>query len=164
MNRPAFTRNQTHDHIKARRFSRSIGTKQTDDLATLAGRRAREDELDGLVGAWTRQHRVDEVVERCLAARVAAGPMHNSAGQNTDPHLAARGYLVPLFQPPIGNMTFEGAAFHATGMAPADIRPAPALGQHTRAVCRELGYGDDEIEAMLAAGTIETEVSVAPEA
>jgi crotonobetainyl-CoA:carnitine CoA-transferase CaiB-like acyl-CoA transferase len=30
--------------------------------------------------------------------------------------------------------------------------PAPKLGQHTREVLRELGYADEAIEAMIAAG------------
>jgi crotonobetainyl-CoA:carnitine CoA-transferase CaiB-like acyl-CoA transferase len=33
------------------------------------------------------------------------------------------------------------------------VRPrAPRLGEHTREVLAEIGYGDAEIEAMLAAG------------
>ena len=52
-------------------------------------------------------------------------------------------------------MTFEGPGFHASGMAGADIRPAPGLGAHTRAICAELGLTDDEVEALLAAGVLE---------
>ena len=38
---------------------------------------------------------------------------------------------------------------------PAEIRfRAPALGEHTDAVLRELGYTDEEIEALRAAGAV----------
>jgi crotonobetainyl-CoA:carnitine CoA-transferase CaiB-like acyl-CoA transferase len=131
----------------------------TDELAVLTGRQAREGEIDALVEAWTRQHTVAEVVEACLARRVPAGPMHNSAGQYGDPHYRARGFIVELDQPPIGGMTFEGPGFHATGMPVADIRPAPGLGADTRDVCAELGLDDAEIDALLASGAIERDVA-----
>ena len=36
----------------------------------------------------------------------------------------------------------------------AVMKPAPLFGQHTREVCREAGYGDDEIDAMIASGVV----------
>ena len=38
------------------------------------------------------------------------------------------------------------------GLDPAPARPAPRLGEHTRQVLAEAGYGPEAIEAMLAAG------------
>ena len=127
------------------------------DLATLDGRRAREAELDALVGAWTPTLDAYEVTERCLAVGVPAGPMLASSGMLEDPHYEARGFLVALHQPPIGGMTFEGAAFHATGMVGPDIRPAPGLGEHTRDVAAEIGLTAEETEALIAEGVLETD-------
>lgn len=126
-----------------------------DELSSLAGRRVREREIDDHVRAWTAERTVADVVDACLAVRVPAGPMHNSSGQYHDPHFRARGFIVELDQPPIGGMTFEGPGFHASGMAGADIRPAPGLGAHTREICAEIGLTDDEVEALLAAGVLE---------
>ena len=124
-------------------------------LATLEARREREDELEEAVSAWTRTLSKHAVTEACLAAGVPAGPMLTSGEQLQDPHLAARGYLVELDQPPIGVMTFEGPAFAATGMADAYIRPAPALGEHTREIVTELGLGDAAIDDLIARGILE---------
>ncbi len=126
-----------------------------EDLGSVAARRGREDEVEAAVSAWTAGLDKYAVTDACLAAGVPAGPMLTSAEQLSDPHLAARGYLVELDQPPIGPMTFEGAAFRATGMTGPDIRPAPGLGQHTREIAAELGLPPEAIEAMIAQGTLE---------
>ena len=125
-------------------------------LATLQARRQREGEVEAAVSAWTRTLSKHAATEACLAAGVPAGPMLTSGEQLKDPHLAARGYLVELDQPPIGVMTFEGPAFAATGMADADIRPAPGLGQHTREIVAELGFDEAAIEDLVARGILET--------
>ena len=125
-------------------------------LATLEGRRQREDEVEEAVSVWTATLSKHAVTEACLVAGVPAGPMLTSAEQLKDPHLAARGYLVELDQPPIGVMTFEGPAFAATGMADADIRPAPGLGEHTHQIVAELGLDEAAIEDLIARGILET--------
>ena len=124
-------------------------------LATLDARRGREDEVEAAVSAWTRTLSKHAVTDACLAAGVPAGPMLTSSQQLQDPHLAARGYLVEIDQPPIGDMTIEGPAFVATGMADADIRPAPGLGDHTREIVAELGLDAAAIEDLIASGVLE---------
>ena len=135
------------------------GLAGVDDpaLATLQARREREDEVEAAVSAWTRGLSKQAVTEACLTAGVPAGPMLTSKEQLNDPHLAARGYLVELDQPPIGAMTFEGQAFAATGMPDADIRPAPGLGQHTREIVAELGLDGAVIDDLIARGILETD-------
>ena len=130
-------------------------------LATLEARREREDEVEEAVSAWTRTLSKHAVTEACLAAGVPAGPMLTSGEQLHDPHLAARGYLVELDQPPIGVMTFEGPAFTATGMSDADIRPAPGLGEHTREIVAELGLDEFAIEDLIAQGILEVALPLA---
>ena len=132
-------------------------------LATLDARRQREDEVEEAVSAWTGTLSKHAVTEACLAAGVPAGPMLTSGEQLRDPHLAARGYLVEMDQPPIGLMTFEGPAFTATGMAGADIRPAPGLGEHTREIIAELGLDEAAVDGFIARGILETALP-APEA
>ncbi len=135
---------------------------EADGLDTAAARREREDEVEAAVSAWTAGLDKSAVTEACLAAGVPAGPMLTSAEQLSDPHLAARGYLVELDQPPIGPMTLEGAAFWATGMAGPDIRPAPGLGQHTREIAADLGLPPAEIEHLIAQSVLEPDPPPTP--
>lgn len=121
-------------------------------------RRASENEIEAGIAEWTATLTNAAVTDACLAAGVPAGPMLTASTMSVDPHLEARGYLVPLDQPPIGGMIFEGAAFHATGMVGPDIFPAPGLGQQTREIAKEtLGLDDAEIEALIAEGVLETD-------
>ena len=126
-------------------------------LTDAAARRERVDEVEQLVSAWTAGLSKSAVTEACLAAGVPAGPMLTSKEQLSDPHLRARGYLVELDQPPIGVMTFEGAAFAASGMTGPDIRPAPGLGEHTREIASELGLALEAVEDLIARGVLETD-------
>ena len=130
------------------------------DLADEQGRRADETAVDNRIAEWTRTMPNTEVAETCLAAGVPAGVMHTASSQSTDPHLEARGYLHAMFQPPIGNMIFEGAAFHASAMDGPDIFAAPGLGEHTREVASQwLGLDDTEIESLIAAGVLEIDLT-----
>ncbi len=130
------------------------------DLADEQGRRADETAVDDKIAEWTRTMPNAEVADRCLAAGVPAGVMHTAGSQSTDPHLEARGYLHAMFQPPIGNMIFEGAAFHASAMAAPDIFAAPGLGEHTREVASQwLGLDDTEIESLVSAGVLEVDLT-----
>ncbi len=128
------------------------------ELGDESGRRANEDLVDSKITEWTRTRSNTEVAEACLAAGVPAGVMHTASSQSTDPHLEARGYLHRMFQPPIGNMIFEGAGFHASAMDGPDIFPAPGLGEHTREIASEwLSLSDTEIENLIAQGVLEIE-------
>ena len=68
----------------------------------------------------------------------------------------AHGYLRWIEQQDLGWMCMEGPAFRASGMSDVFIDSAPFLGEHTRAIARDvLGLGDEEIEKLVAAGTLE---------
>jgi crotonobetainyl-CoA:carnitine CoA-transferase CaiB-like acyl-CoA transferase len=74
----------------------------------------------------------------------------------SDPHLAARGFLVSVDQPGIGPLRFDRQSYLATDMPLAAPRPAPALGEHTLEICHgELQLSETEIEALFAAGVLE---------
>ena len=53
-------------------------------------------------------------------------------------------------------MTFEGPAFHATSIPEPIVAPAPALGEHTREICRMiLKMEDAEVSRLVAEGVLE---------
>ena len=59
----------------------------------------------------------------------------------------------------LGRMTFEGPCFRATGMSDARIEHAPQIGEHNRAICREiLGLDEAEIDELVASGAIDAPI------
>ncbi|HEX2265514.1 MAG TPA: CoA transferase, partial [Solirubrobacterales bacterium] len=64
----------------------------------------------------------------------------------------ARGMVIELEQPELGTVRQLGSPVKLS-RTPADTaRPAPAFGEHTDEVLREVGYSDEEIAAMKESG------------
>jgi crotonobetainyl-CoA:carnitine CoA-transferase CaiB-like acyl-CoA transferase len=128
--------------------------------ASAADRLAERDELGALVADWTRSRSPDEVTAACQAHRVPAGPMRYPVELLNDPHLLSRGFPTVIEQPGAGTLIVDGSSFAASGMAPPVIGPAPALGEHTAEIARELlGLTDDAIEQLIASGVLEVPVT-----
>lgn len=125
-------------------------------LSTVDGRRQRHDEIDKAITEWTLTRSDRQVMELLQARGVPAAMMAYASDQPADPHLQARGYLAEIDQPGVGRMTLEGPAFQASRMSRVDIRPAPALGEHTREIARDvLGVDSDRVEELIASGVLE---------
>jgi crotonobetainyl-CoA:carnitine CoA-transferase CaiB-like acyl-CoA transferase len=119
-----------------------------------ARRMAHRTELVAILGERFRQHTSAELLERLDAAGVPAGPVLDIPGMLDYPQTLAREMVVALEHPRAGATKAIGMPVKFGATPGRIVRPAPLFGQHTREVCREAGFGDDEIAAMLAAGAI----------
>ncbi len=99
--------------------------------------------LTGTVAEW---------LERLEAAGVPAGPVLSITEMHADPHVRAREMVVETEHPRAGPTQAIGLPIKFSATPGGVKRPAPLLGQHTREVLGEAGYGADEIEAMIASG------------
>jgi crotonobetainyl-CoA:carnitine CoA-transferase CaiB-like acyl-CoA transferase len=142
-----------------RRFRTAIGDPEwarADEYETASGRIEHRVELDRRVIEWTSARTDREVTGILQRAGVPAGFMMYASDMPADPHLLARGYPQPVEQPGVGAMMFEGPAFHATRMFEPIVAPAPALGEHTREICRTiLRMQDAEVSKLVAEGVLE---------
>ncbi len=94
----------------------------------------------------------EQVLARLEQAQIANARMNDMAGLWAHPQLRARQRWqwvgspagdIPALLPPGRSNAFDYR-----------MDPVPAVGQHTEAILRELGQGDDAIAALLAAGAV----------
>lgn len=120
------------------------------------GRRAAQAEIDEHLGAWTATLTKNGVTQSLQMFGVPAAPMLTGSEQLADPHFQARGYPRWVDQQDLGWIAFEGPCFQASGMSDVRIFQAPKVGEHTRAIARELlGLPETEIDSLVEAGVLE---------
>jgi crotonobetainyl-CoA:carnitine CoA-transferase CaiB-like acyl-CoA transferase len=146
------------DDASWRRFAELIGRPelaQDARFATLAARKAHEDELETIVGAWTATRDAGATTAALQQAGIAAFPAARNRDLADDPHLAARGFLVDLEHPEVGVRRHLGVPWRMANHDSSVRRPAPCLGADTDQVLRDVcGYAADEIAALRAANVL----------
>jgi crotonobetainyl-CoA:carnitine CoA-transferase CaiB-like acyl-CoA transferase len=88
------------------------------------------------------------------SAGVPAGPVFDIPQMLAYPQTIAREMVVETAHPRAGATKSIGLPIKFSQTPGAVLRPAPLFGQHTREVCREAGFSDAEIDAMIAGGAI----------
>jgi benzylsuccinate CoA-transferase BbsF subunit len=106
--------------------------------------------LDALVAEVTREHEAGELVTRLQATGIAAGLVESALDLHADPVLGGWGFFQWLEHPERPPAPYEGHALRLD-QTPGRLRwAAPALGEHTALVLREvLGMADEEIGPLI---------------
>jgi crotonobetainyl-CoA:carnitine CoA-transferase CaiB-like acyl-CoA transferase len=103
-----------------------------------------------------------EILDR---ADVPAMPFQTLDQLMDDPHLADIGFFQRIDHPTEGRIWNMMLPNKISGGARRDFRPAPKIGQDSVELLRELGYGDADIDAMLANGaTVDGRIGKASDA
>jgi crotonobetainyl-CoA:carnitine CoA-transferase CaiB-like acyl-CoA transferase len=108
------------------------------------------------LAAWAKSLDKFAVAERLQAAGVPAGPMNRAADVLEDPQVRRRKVFAdmahPLFDVPLPAEVGPAPFCH---IPPAEQRPAPMPGQHTREVCHKvLGLDAAEIDSLIDDGVL----------
>jgi len=141
-------------------FKRLMGVISRPDLAAdpalahNAGRVLRVDELDAAIGQWAAALPVSAVLAALDAASVPAGRIYTVADIAADPHYQARGMLAQVAMDDGSALTVPGFVPKLSRTPGAHRRNAPALGQDTDAVLREIGLTTAQIQALQARGIV----------
>lgn len=116
------------------------------DLATEAGRRARQDEIDAAITSWTRKQDDYEAMHRLQQAGVPAGPFLEPFRLFHDPQLRRGGYFTSQQVHDGTWRDLPGLGWRFKGGPVPYLSPAPVLGQDNDYVYGDLlGLSDAEI-------------------
>ena len=115
-------------------------------------------ELIAAVSEWTSSRDKTAVAEALQHAGLPAAPMNRAVDVLADPQITFRRVFSemthPLFDAPMPTETGPAPYLH---IPPAELRPAPMPGEHTREICQKLLALDaDEIERLIAEGALFT--------
>jgi formyl-CoA transferase len=140
-------------------WRRLVDVMDAPDLAvhaTMTARLEHREEIEARVAAFVAAHDLEPLMALLIEAGVAAGPVNSAADVCADPHIRARGSVVEvpdegsgrprLMQAPAGRFSgFDGTIGHG----------APALGEHTTEILRDLvGLTDPEIDDLRHRGVV----------
>ncbi len=103
------------------------------------GRSKQADYIDGVIGQWTAQHTLDQVLEQLHAHRIPGGRIYDAADIAKDPHYHARQMLIDGELEDGTPVTLPGI-LPKLSETPGDVRRrAPVLGQDTEQILEQLG-------------------------
>jgi crotonobetainyl-CoA:carnitine CoA-transferase CaiB-like acyl-CoA transferase len=119
-----------------------------------AGRLKHRAALAEALSAYFRQRSVREWLDTFDAAGLPAGPILDVLEMQADPQTLARDMVVDAPHSRLGTVKTLGSPVKLSATPTSIRRGAPLLGEHSCDVLREIGYGEDEIERLVASGAV----------
>ena len=129
-----------------------------EDLAGVAGRRERADDIDRRLEEWFAGLRLDSALERLAGAGIPAAPVVSPSLVTENPQLRERGFFEMLEHPSIGAALYPCPPFaRLAGQDRWLLRPPPRLGEHNGEVLRDrCGLTDEDLAKLATSGVIGT--------
>jgi len=128
-----------------------IGDKR---YLTPADRVAREQEVDEVIAAWTRQHTKHDAMRIVGEAGIPAGAVLDTMELQNDVTFEQRGIMQTMTHPVHRPFKMPGWPVRVDGK-PSTLGPSPVLGQHTGSVLDNwLGLSADEVDQLRADGAL----------
>lgn len=141
------------------RLAALIGRPELARDPCFAGNRARlenVDELDRVIGAWSKGLTAAEANRLLAGADVPCTPIYTAAECAADPQFRHRGMVREVEDPLFGRPVLHPGVVPHIPEDPGGVRwPGPPIGAHTDEVMRELlGMGPAEVEALRREGVV----------
>jgi crotonobetainyl-CoA:carnitine CoA-transferase CaiB-like acyl-CoA transferase len=125
------------------------------ELATYTGRRARHDELDARLEAWSRERDPAEAAELLVAHGVPAALGRDPRTLMEHPQLQSRGFYEEIDHPIVGALPTPTLPFRFRSVDRWLRTPAPTLGQHNHEILvDDLGVDEATYEELRESNVI----------
>ncbi|MHA1537908.1 MAG: CaiB/BaiF CoA transferase family protein [Alphaproteobacteria bacterium] len=142
-----------------KRLAETLGHPElADDERTRDGsaRSANRAFIDQIIEGWLATRTREEAVDTLNAAGVPTGPVNTAEDVFDCPQVEARGMLMPIDDPEVGEYRYARTPLHLSSATELPANPAPALGGDSREILENLlGYDAGKIDALVAAGVVE---------
>lgn len=146
------------------RFCAVAGLQDAVDTPEFASNAARVRNFDAtvaLVQARIETRTVAQWLAALKPAGIACSAIHTLDQALAHRQVAARELIVTSQHPVLGEVRNIGMPVRFNGQPRQAVRPAPLLGEHSREILADLGYTSDDIETMLAAGSVQAATRLA---
>ena len=108
------------------------------------------EEIDALLGDWTRSHDHRELAATLQKAGVPAGPVLDSVELHEDRHLWEWGYWMKMDHHEVGERIIPGMPVKMSNVPRLNYAMPPDVGQHNREIFGGLlGLSDAEIQTLM---------------
>ncbi|WP_425485885.1 CaiB/BaiF CoA transferase family protein [Achromobacter pestifer] len=134
----------------------------TPEFSSNAARVRNFDATVALVQARIETRTVAAWLAALKPAGIACSAIHTLDQALAHPQVAARELIVTSQHATLGEVRNIGLPVRFGGQPRQAARPAPLLGEHSREILADLGYSSEEIEAMLAAGSVQAAPATEP--
>jgi formyl-CoA transferase len=118
-------------------------------FATHLARGDNQEEIEGIVADWAREHDASEIDRILNEAGVPCGPIYSIDQAFADPQVKSLGMVKK-----VGEVPYLGQPVTLSRTPSTVVSHPPKLGEHTAEVLRELGYEDEKIDELRKKGIV----------
>ncbi len=109
-------------------------------------------EIGEIINRETRKFAGRKLEAKLLAADVPCGKVRNVGEIVQEPHVQERGILEENEHPESGKTVTVKTPILLSGETAPTRRQAPMIGEHTKEILKEWGYGDSEVQHLINRG------------
>ena len=124
------------------------------DLARNDGRAKRAEEIDQIIGNWSKQRTLEGILSALQSIAVPAGRIYTAKDIAEDPHYRARGVIQTVESAGGLKVEMPGVVPKLSNNPGAIRHRAPTLGEHTDIILQSLGLSAEQIKALKEAGIL----------
>ena len=139
-------------------LAKIIGGRVDQDarFETASKRFQYRDDLNAIIGGWTRDKEAFAIMDRLQQAGVPCGVVQTGEDLTNDPHLQERGFIVAVENPRLGRVVLPNFPLQFANAKLTRRWEFPVLGRDTEAVLRDVvGYNEEKIAALKKDGVLE---------